>query len=1139
MANAYKNKGYLVPSTVKTLDIRDEYPVADVNDIAGARHIVQTDADRLAIPKLRRKVGMECYVADTGMLYMLTNEPGTNSTTLNDWTEEKILTAAEVANFVTTANLTSKLANYAKISDLPNMSQYATLNTTSLVNYYKKSETYTKTEVDTDFVKKADLPEFDKIVVELKRPDIVNVNYNYTLAATDPLLPTTIDVTYADGSAASLPVAWDVSTYAKNVSGLQVILGTLNTPTGTKNAIVNVVLHIMVGAETHVIKQILSPTVPVQITAKYDQPFSELPLPTRMQVEYEDNTTAYLDVDWTGAASSYDPQELAAQNLTGAFLLPANVTQPASAIEPTAEVLARVKPLNIISDATMTVPLVIEGTLFNDANFPTSNTVTLEDNSTTVLDIKWNKASYNPFAIGKQYLTGEYVLVDGVLNENDVTPGIIVEVGTKPDICDVIDPPSITTGKGVNVDDLLLPTNVAVKILAYDGTITNGTATVNWIRTPYNESTNPDGTTYDKNTVGDYYILGEVIPPTGVTNLTDIITEILVKVIDGVTYVVTSVPTTAQTLPNGSTFNSIKTVPTVDINIKGSDGSTTTDTVNVVWDSDTTPVFDGTTAGTYTLKGTLVLNSGVTTPDYQNTGDLKATIVVTVEPPAVVKTYTINNHVNAGSGTATEGDTISSSSTITLPNQVQVEVLCSDGTTSNHNINISAWNLSNIDSDSDDVVDIVGTARTVELQGQFDLSSIVGLSEPVTNPNGYVAKYNVAIAVKPPEPVTHKIIDSLASVIPDINLNYNAPASDLTNALAAISTVDLNIKDPAGNITVMTGVAVTWDVVDINNVDTTSASTTYQVRGDFPDMTGLADPVYNDKGFRASVNVIIGAAPVVKELVSYEYDPSSDASIIVNNGTVQGDIIFPTTIKANCTEGGVASTHTLPITSWTFSTNNTAASYDGNVEGDYKFTPTIDASSVFDHTGTPTIPDVNVHVNAALVPTTTYLTSEFTIPMDTAGPDVFMTDVSNEVFNKLVEIATNAGTNNIEDAWMGELDDDTGQGDLSKRIVEFRYMGTAVYPITGGVRIPSEEDDLNAFHAKLASLGIPDGTFSAAADPNYIVGIEINYTESNLATAKSNSRITFHAGATAIAGSIIQIRVVDQGAYIDNDPNSY
>lgn len=1134
-----KNKGYLVPGIVKTLDDRDKYPVADVNDVAGARHIVQTDAERLAIPKLRRKIGMECYVAGTGMLYKLTNDPATDSTTVNDWSEEKILTAAEVAQFVTTTNLTSKLSLYALKTDLPDLSQYATLATTSLANYYVKSDTYSKTEADNEFVKKTDLPKFDKIIVALKRPDIISVNYNTDIK--DITLPTDIDVTYANGSAATLPVVWEKSTYNKTASGVQILLGTLTLPTGTKNAIVNVIQHIIVGPELHVIDHIIG-TVPVPITAEYDAPFDKLGLPTRMQVEYVDGTTGYLDIDWSGAVSSYNPKEVNVQTLTGTFLLPTSVQQPSTPVEPEVEVQARIKPLKIISDASMVMPLVIEGTLFDAAGFPTSNTVTLEDNSTTTLNIKWNKGSYNPFDIGRQYLTGEYVLVDGIVNDDDVTPDIIFEVGTPPDICQVIDPDPVFTGIGVNAANLTLPPSVTVKVLAYDGTITTASANVNWNLNPYNATTEPNGTTYDKNVPGSYYIYGTLVPPAGVTNKTNLDTEIVVNVTAGVTYSVKNdVIETHADLPNGSTLADIVKPSSVTVELVGSDGTTSTDTANVTWSAaDTVPAFDGTKAGTYTWYS----DPFADTANYTNPGQKRVKLDVTVQAPVTV-VYTLETVGQSigTSATLTEGDTYTEAS-LNLPNGTNVTVKRSDTQEIKTYIApIVSWNKSNLDSNDDGVVDSnIASSSPIEIYGSIDLGNIIS-GVAVKNPNGLTYINKVQVNAAPPTPVTRNTIKGLATPIPEVTngmtVPFNGNVNDIITQLStSYPTIDLEYGDGTNPDSIITGIAVTWSADPL--ADTSSANSTFNVYGNV-DLTALENgstPIYNDLNFiPIKIQVTVGAAPVVKTFESFEYVPASAATVNVAYGTAENDITgLPSTIKVNCVEDGSNNSHTLNITGWT-STN-----YDPTTPGDYVFTPTINMTSdsnnvdISDHTGNPTVPTVTVTVGSAPVTGTTYLTSEYTVPSDrVTQPDVYMSNYSDDVFAKLKAIANSSGSANIEDAYMGLYDDQTGETDFSKRTVEFRFMGTPVQPIADGVLIPNAEQITNdpsigtKFQAKLNELGIADGVFGSASDPQYIAGIEIR-------DDKASSQIIF---SQALPNAIIQIRVVDQGTYITDDPNSY
>ena len=1110
-----RNKGYLVPATVKTLDDRDKYPVADVNDIAGSRHIVQSDADRFnTIPKLRRKLGMECIVVHTSggvltfKLFRLVNNPSSDITSVTDWEEIKTLSVSEFNNLVTSSSLTTILAQYAKIADLPDLAPY--LKTTdAIATFAKKNDVYTKTESDTNFASKTaydqTVTDLGKTVVDVVIPDIIKVNYNTDISAIT--LPDKVDVTFADGSTDKIDVTWDTTTYSKIVSGLQILLGSLTLPAGTKNAIVNVGQFIIVGTEIHEIASI-DGTTPIPITAAYNTAFNDLPLPTRLKVNYTDGTTGFLDVDWSAASSTYGPTTLTTQTLTGTFILPQNVIQPSVPIQPTAKVAARVKPLEIVSDAQITIPTIITGTLFENAGIPTSNTVTLENGTTTTLDIKWNTAGYNPFMIGKQFITGEYILTPNVLNTASVYPKAVIEIGTMPDICEVIDPPLIQIGMGVPIGSLVLPSTVDIRLLAYDGTISNSTASVNW------DTANSN---YDSSKVGEYYITGDVVTPAGVTNMTDIGAEITVKVVAGTTYNISSVQKLTQSLANGATAANVTTPSTVTVNIDGTDGSTTTDTVSVAWTPD--PNFDGTKAGTYTWLGNITLNIGVTTPDYTNNGNLKAKIEVTVADPIVTTTYSIQSIAHAGSTSVTEGDPLTNIDAV-IPQQVSVTVLGSDGSTQTYNNVDVTWDYSSISTDGTNVA-ITGAARNVEIDGQLVLNSIT--DKVVANPSMLTAKYTVNIAVQTVVP-TRLIVRSVNTTIPNISCNYGDPVTVVNNTLAAYPTVNVTLSDGTG----ISGVPVTWDT---SSYDGTMASSNQVMYGNLNGtyLNGLTPPVYNDSNIRASVTVNVGAAPVVKTLDSYV----TPSSVTVDNGTAEGAIPFPLSIIANVTEGGISNTKSLPITGWTFSTANTASAYDGTVAGNYLFTPTIDKSTIAGYTGNPVVPDLTVIVKDPIVSPVTYSTYEATMGSNLAD-NIGMNQFNNEAFTKLSNIAS-TGSDALENALYG-IDNGSGDVDISTRTVEIRYLGTPSKQIPSpGIRVPldgEDESSLTAFQNKLVTLGITDGAFGSTESPICVVALNIvqpaSGSTADIDSAKSVSYIQFNQQTS---NAKIMIRISDSGAY--------
>jgi hypothetical protein len=76
-------KGYRIPAPLVTLN--NEYPVADMEDIAGGYHSVKTLDEMYRIPRLHRRVGMICYIINTDEEYRLVANSGTNRTTAANW----------------------------------------------------------------------------------------------------------------------------------------------------------------------------------------------------------------------------------------------------------------------------------------------------------------------------------------------------------------------------------------------------------------------------------------------------------------------------------------------------------------------------------------------------------------------------------------------------------------------------------------------------------------------------------------------------------------------------------------------------------------------------------------------------------------------------------------------------------------------------------------------------------------------------------------------------------------------------------------------------------------------------------------------------------------------------------------------
>ena len=83
------NQGTLVSAPIRPYTEDDKYAVAFADEVKGGLHIVATTAERNAISKDRRQIGMHCQVIDPltklRAEYILINEPDTDETADTDW----------------------------------------------------------------------------------------------------------------------------------------------------------------------------------------------------------------------------------------------------------------------------------------------------------------------------------------------------------------------------------------------------------------------------------------------------------------------------------------------------------------------------------------------------------------------------------------------------------------------------------------------------------------------------------------------------------------------------------------------------------------------------------------------------------------------------------------------------------------------------------------------------------------------------------------------------------------------------------------------------------------------------------------------------------------------------------------------
>lgn len=178
MASEIK-KGYRIPAPLTTLNSSQEYPVADMEDIAGGYHIVKNTNEMFNIPRLHRRVGMVCYVRDEDQEYRLIINASTDKTTAINWI--KITTpggsgsgggSVDLSNYVTKTLFDPVKA---KVDGLPDMTTMATkvdvqIAKNGIINYVDNKT--------ANMATMADIPDISPFLTQPQIEDLIDESDN-------------------------------------------------------------------------------------------------------------------------------------------------------------------------------------------------------------------------------------------------------------------------------------------------------------------------------------------------------------------------------------------------------------------------------------------------------------------------------------------------------------------------------------------------------------------------------------------------------------------------------------------------------------------------------------------------------------------------------------------------------------------------------------------------------------------------------------------------------------------------------------------------------------------------------------------------------------------------------------------------
>lgn len=266
----------------------------------------------------------------------------------------------------------------------------------------------------------------------------------------------------------------------------------------------------------------------------------------------------------------------------------------------------------IVSIAQPQLLSVSFGTSADDLNLPAKVEATLGNNMIIGLDVQWDSKDYDGGKVGEYTLAGTFKLPEGVLNSANKTVSITVVVlpeGTQPiKITEVENLKSRSVDFGTTFDKLELPPSVTVTLDTYG---TKALA-VKWSSAGYNG-----------NAEGSYALNGTLVLEEGIINPNDQKASITVNVLPEVVKLPEIKAVQAlegKSVVYGTGFAGLELPAAVSVTLSTGE----TKTVSVHWSNDG---YNGNKAGTYIIKGNLILPTGVVNPQVQ-----KAEISVVVRP---------------------------------------------------------------------------------------------------------------------------------------------------------------------------------------------------------------------------------------------------------------------------------------------------------------------------------------------------------------------------------------------------------------------------------------------------------------------------------------------------------------------------
>jgi predicted outer membrane repeat protein len=436
----------------------------------------------------------------------------------------------------------------------------------------------------------------NKKIIKVQNP--VGISVKYATPMEDIPFPEIVQVTYNDQSAGSEGVIWSSTTYNAQLSGVYEFKGTLvsgdeiDNPDGLLATI-----SVTVGPKPLEVTGVEESTALVPFGTSFTdaQPL----LPAQVNVTFDNGTTGKLNVVWE--EGDYISDLPGVYKLQGALQLPEDVLNPNGIVALLNVTLGKHLIASYTKPDTITV---IFGTSPQAVTLPGQLNAQFEDGGNEDLEVNWDLSSYNGSISGSYMLNGSFTLTDEVENPKPVSPSIVVVVSARDKVIVSISTDTIGVAFGTPIEKIAFPSTG--KATLDDNTQINVSV----------QDTSFKSALYNGDAAGSYLFEADIVVPQGILNTNNLNAKVVVVVARKQIETIDALP--GISVDYNTDFNAL-TLPEA-VRVTYNDGSEAL--IAVSWSKGS---YNGTTSGSYTLPGTMVISD-----DAENPKGLQPEITVTV-----------------------------------------------------------------------------------------------------------------------------------------------------------------------------------------------------------------------------------------------------------------------------------------------------------------------------------------------------------------------------------------------------------------------------------------------------------------------------------------------------------------------------